>query len=152
MNYSPKSFIILLSICVIFLSCSKNNPHPLAQIVGKWYFAADSAKLYSYPGGQFIENLQTNIPSGSYTQFNSDGSGSSQTGDNSLNFTYRISGNKLIINDPAQVINGVQWPASTDTSTIQKLTNTSLVLYSESVSPPAGGLRYKNVSTEYFQK
>jgi hypothetical protein len=148
-------FIVLLLSCILYIGCSKNSSNPSKNnIVGKWYYAADTASLYTWPGNQFIENLQTDIIIGSsFVQYNADGTGASHVSStDSAMFTYKVDGNKIIYYSPAHILNGLQIPAATDTAAIKTFTTSSLVLYSEFIDPPNGGIRYRNTNISYYVK
>lgn len=147
-----KKLLFILIACTLAIGCSKNNENPTNLIVGKWGVTADSVKLYTYPGNGFIENLQTNSSPSDYVQYNSDGSGTGYTVNGTSAFTYKVSGNKIIYNNAAHVVNGTTMPATIDTSTIVSLNGNKLILYSESVNPPLGGLRYRTTYTFYYTK
>src|ERR1700748_1410343 len=89
-NNSTLRFSAILILSYIFCSsCSKSNTNPSKNnIVGKWYIIADTARLYTWPGNQFIEILQTDVNASSFVQYNADGSGASHISSaDSSNFT-----------------------------------------------------------------
>jgi hypothetical protein len=149
-----KRILLIASLCVILFSCSKKNDVNVSSkaIVGKWNFVSDTVKEYTYPGNSYIETLQVGGISPGFVQYNADGTGFGYNQQDTSNFTYKISGNNLIMYAPQHVIYSGVVSAATDTLQIVSVSNTNLVLYYELITPAEGGLRYKMTFTTYYNK
>jgi len=132
-----KCFFLILIASIVTVSCSKKGNPPAATvspIAGKWHYLSDTTTEYS--NGALTGVFNTNPGSFAFIQFNNDFTGTSlltegSGGDNNSyvgKFTYKLSGNTLIITYPAQEIGGERFATTIDTGVIKSNTDNELYI------------------------
>jgi hypothetical protein len=151
MKHTPKLIIILIISAFIY-SCKKSGSSS-GGINGTWYLTRDSTR-------EFTNGVQTSVTGESFSnratsfQFNSNGTGSEKvdTIPGSVTFNYKITGNNLIFNYPAQTYDGQSQSASSDTAKIGMLTGSSLELVSKFELYNLNGSTIAGEADLYFSK
>ena len=129
-------FLLIISSTII-VSCSKKSDPPtqtVSPINGKWHYLADTTAEYS--NGTLICNCNTDPGSFAFIQFNNDFTGTSQLTEGSAGdtnsyvgkFTYKLSGNTLIVTYPSQKIGGELFATTIDTGVIKSNTGNKLFI------------------------
>lgn len=129
MKNNYKLLLVIAGVTAITACSKKNNSSPTSSaIVGKWAIVSDTIRTYK--ATTLVEtDVNDELTAADFAQFNSNGSGSTTESGISTNFTYTVSGSILTLNTPAQTIDGVSIPKSSEQATIKTLTSSVLHLY-----------------------
>lgn len=129
-----KNLLLLPLIAVIFLSCSKNNP-PAPKpttLIAKWNMVGDSLYFYLPAISKYPIVSAITIPHPSYYQFNSDGTGiflsNESPADAMFHFNYTVKDTTIDLQYQDEVVDSIDYQATTDTLIIRQLTTDKLIL------------------------
>jgi hypothetical protein len=153
-----KKILLLAILTVIFYACSKQksiSPINKISVSGKWHLDVDTSTTY-YNGG--IESVVMIGDSYSYVniyyQFNNDGSGLYEQVDKvtgavtSQTFKYTVNANnQIVLNYPAQILNGAEQPAYSLTGVIETHSSNNLKI---KFTTDIGSANYNIVDLDYL--
>ncbi len=141
---------------MLWFSCSKKNDSTTTSsaITGKWYLATDS--IAEYTNGTLTDHEFTTYNRADYTVFNTNGSGYSVTPNGAINdsvkFTYKLSGSALTLNYPTQLEDGNLEVEAFSVPATVTLLNSSKLSISIDTSAVINGATEREVEFDTFTR
>jgi hypothetical protein len=151
-----KYVLVLLAAAMLFGCAKKSDVKPATAISGKWFISRDT--VIETVNSKFSFTDANNIKTGTYIQFNNDGTGQnfapgdSATPDISSHYTYVYSGSSLTLNYPAQTVGSSSQAAYSQVYKVISVNTSMLVLvYNNTTTDDIGNVNSVS-AIEYWNK